>query len=289
MDLTANRRDLLLASLVAALPVGMMEAAASPLDPTHNHHQAAERARLESQSQQPAEEFRFLPTGGRHHGAGPLFHAGALVAGLYERAAHLYQRPAVHGRVGHLVVQQRAGLRPCRMRARAGRSHVRRVAGTPHYDGVIRGHGEPAIIAICGMGPVNYRLVDPVEAGLAARLALQRLAGDDVGLERLGPPCWVSARRAFTTSPIDTRPRSSPRCKHRHVAEAAAGHHAHDLVDRIVGRAAHDIARHDLAHLHVEGRHAVLRHGAHEIAFGGDARDLPRCRAGPARSRCGGC
>jgi hypothetical protein len=46
------------------------------------------------------------------------------------------------------------------MRVCAGGSHARRVAGTPHYDGVIRSHPEPAIIAICGMAPVNYKLVD---------------------------------------------------------------------------------------------------------------------------------
>jgi len=45
-------------------------------------------------------------------------------------------------------------------------SHVRRVAGTPHYDGVIRGRNEPAIIAICGVGPVNYALVDPSKPGV---------------------------------------------------------------------------------------------------------------------------
>ena len=44
-------------------------------------------------------------------------------------------------------------------------SFVRRVAGTPHYDGVIRNHAEPAIIAICGMGPVGYKLVDPSKPG----------------------------------------------------------------------------------------------------------------------------
>ena len=44
-------------------------------------------------------------------------------------------------------------------------SFVRRVAGTPHYDGVIRDHHEPAVIAICGMGPVNYKLVDPSQPG----------------------------------------------------------------------------------------------------------------------------
>ena len=47
-------------------------------------------------------------------------------------------------------------------------SFVRRVAGTPHYDGVIRSHNEPAIIAICGIGRVNYKLVDPSKPGWRA-------------------------------------------------------------------------------------------------------------------------
>ena len=40
-------------------------------------------------------------------------------------------------------------------------SFVHRVAGTPHYDGVIRSQNEPAVIAICGIGPVNFALADP--------------------------------------------------------------------------------------------------------------------------------
>ncbi len=45
-------------------------------------------------------------------------------------------------------------------------SYVHRVARTPHYDGVIRGHPEPAVIAICGMGPVAYLLSDPSQPGV---------------------------------------------------------------------------------------------------------------------------
>jgi hypothetical protein len=45
-------------------------------------------------------------------------------------------------------------------------SFVHRVAGTPHYDGVIKGHPEPAIIAICGNGPVNFALNDPSQPGV---------------------------------------------------------------------------------------------------------------------------
>ena len=38
---------------------------------------------------------------------------------------------------------------------------VRRVAGTPHYDGVKRDAQQPAVIALFGMAPVELKLVDP--------------------------------------------------------------------------------------------------------------------------------
>ena len=40
-------------------------------------------------------------------------------------------------------------------------SFVRRVARTPHYDGVRADGSEPAVIAICGMGPITIHPVDP--------------------------------------------------------------------------------------------------------------------------------
>ena len=40
-------------------------------------------------------------------------------------------------------------------------SFVHRVAGTPHYDGVVRSQNEPAVIASAGIGPVYFALVDP--------------------------------------------------------------------------------------------------------------------------------
>jgi hypothetical protein len=40
-------------------------------------------------------------------------------------------------------------------------SFVRRVARTPHYDGVKKGEPEPAVIAIFGQGPIDLKLVDP--------------------------------------------------------------------------------------------------------------------------------
>ena len=40
-------------------------------------------------------------------------------------------------------------------------SFVRRVARTPHYDGVMKDAKEPAVIAIFGTAPVDLKLVDP--------------------------------------------------------------------------------------------------------------------------------
>ena len=60
-----------------------------------------------------------------------------------------------------MVVQQWRRLRSCGVRPGSTGSYVRRVALTPHYDGVIRGHNEPAVIAICGIGPINFKLSDP--------------------------------------------------------------------------------------------------------------------------------
>lgn len=44
-------------------------------------------------------------------------------------------------------------------------SYIRRVARTPHYDGVIAAGTEPAVIAIAGIAPVDVKLVDPRQPG----------------------------------------------------------------------------------------------------------------------------
>ena len=42
---------------------------------------------------------------------------------------------------------------------------VRRVARTPHYDGVKRDASEPAVIGLFGIAPVQFELVDPSKPG----------------------------------------------------------------------------------------------------------------------------
>jgi hypothetical protein len=41
--------------------------------------------------------------------------------------------------------------------------YVKRTARTPHYDGVVPGQSDPAVIAIFGLGPVDLQLVDPTK------------------------------------------------------------------------------------------------------------------------------
>ena len=49
--------------------------------------------------------------------------------------------------------------------ARAG-SYVKRVAGTPHYDGARPYASEPAVIAVTGIGPVDQTWIDPSQPWL---------------------------------------------------------------------------------------------------------------------------
>jgi hypothetical protein len=44
-------------------------------------------------------------------------------------------------------------------------SFVWRVAKTPHFDGVKKDGKEPAVIAICGMGPITFHNTEPNTPG----------------------------------------------------------------------------------------------------------------------------
>jgi hypothetical protein len=52
------------------------------------------------------------------------------------------------------------------MSKRVAGGFVRRVAGTPHYDGALAGAAEPAVIAVTGTGPVRQTWVDPAQPPL---------------------------------------------------------------------------------------------------------------------------
>ncbi len=164
---TALRRDVMLAALAAALPVGFADStAASPLNP---------------------EQTIIRPPGALQWRANPAFPEPCVdnclltgdptKAGLYYTlvrwwpgfmsAPHRYTSDRFSVVVsGTCWCNSGADFDPAACVPVAAGSFVRRVAGTPHYDGVVRGHPVPAIIAICGIGPVNYAAVDPSQPGV---------------------------------------------------------------------------------------------------------------------------
>jgi hypothetical protein len=155
------RRDVMLAALVSSLPVGFLEsAAASPLNP---------------------EQTMITPPGKLHWKATPAYGEPSRdlcnlagdpdQPGLYYilmrwwpgfmSAPHHYTTDRLCVVVsGTWWCNSGPDFDPAACVPVTPGSFVRRVAGTPHYDGVIRGAHEPAVIAICGMGPVNYAIVD---------------------------------------------------------------------------------------------------------------------------------
>ena len=164
-----DRRDLLLAPLLAALPMAFARvAAASPLNPGQTIIK-------------PPADLTWIPNKGypeRSVDMAPLF-GDTTKEGLYYTLIRFWPgyMSAPHTYTTDRLCVVVSGTWWCNsgpdfdpaacVPVQAG-SFVHRIATTPHYDGVIRGHGEPAIIAICGMGPVNYKLVDPSKPGWRA-------------------------------------------------------------------------------------------------------------------------
>jgi hypothetical protein len=87
-----------------------------------------------------------------------LSRADEVVPGLHERPAHLRDRSPLARSVRHLVGQQRPRFRSGPHGAGYRRGFVRRVARTPHYDGVKKDGKEPAVIGRFGIAPVRFEL-----------------------------------------------------------------------------------------------------------------------------------
>jgi hypothetical protein len=165
--LEAGRRAVLLAPLLAMMAEATATKA-SPINPAQTIIQ-------------PPDKFVWIPNKGYpHHSVDmcPLF-GDTTQAGLYYTlvrwwpgymsAPHTYTTDRLCVVVsGTWWCNSGPDFDPAACVPVTAGSFVRRIATTPHYDGVIKGHPEPAIIAICGMGPVNYAAVDPSKPGWRA-------------------------------------------------------------------------------------------------------------------------
>ncbi|WP_246731521.1 cupin domain-containing protein [Methylocapsa sp. S129] len=161
MEHPASRRDLLLTSLLAALPLGLSGAAASPLDPAQTIIKLPADLQWKSNPANPARSVDMCPLVGDPEASGLYYTLVRWWPG-YMSAPHSYTSDRLCVIVsGIWWCNSGADFDPAACVPVPAGSFVRRVAGTPHYDGVIRSHNEPAVIAICGIGPVNYKIIDP--------------------------------------------------------------------------------------------------------------------------------
>jgi hypothetical protein len=157
----ATRRDLLLTSLLAALPFRPTGAAASPLNPAQTIIKLPSALQWETQPSFPQGSADICRLTGDSTAPG-LYYVLIRWHPGYMSAPHTYTSDRFCVVVsGSWWVNSGADFDPASCVPAPAGSFVHRVAGTPHYDGVIRGQNEPAVIAICGIGPVNFALADP--------------------------------------------------------------------------------------------------------------------------------
>jgi hypothetical protein len=156
-----SRRDLLLTSLIVALPLGAAGAAASPLNPEQTIIKPPDALAWRGQPNFPPNSVDSCTLNGDTNAPG-LYYALLRWHPGYMSAPHFYSTDRYCMVLsGTWWCNSGADFDPAACVPVSAGSYVHRVALTPHYDGVIRGHEEPAVIAICGVGPVNFALSDP--------------------------------------------------------------------------------------------------------------------------------
>ena len=159
--LSPGRRRLLLAPLLAALPLGLSARQAEAINPA------------ETQVTLPDQIKWTAWTAGPPHSAematlfGGLDEPGEYVVLMkwypgYMSAPHSYRTDRLCLVLsGTWWVNSGDDFDPDATVPVPAGGFVRRVAHTPHYDGVRKGAKEPAVIGIFGMAPVDLKLVDP--------------------------------------------------------------------------------------------------------------------------------
>ena len=165
-DLPTPRRDLLLAPLLAALlPALAGEARAGEPDPAQTMVTPPDRIAWEARPNAPRNSVASARLFGALTEPGIYYELIKWYPG-YMSAPHTYVTDRLCVVVsGTWWVNSGADFDPARCRPVGAGSFVRRVAHTPHYDGVVAGGREPAVIAICGIGPAGMRYVDPRRPG----------------------------------------------------------------------------------------------------------------------------
>jgi hypothetical protein len=161
-DIGATRRALILAPLLAALPAALLADPAHAVDPTETQITLPDQMQWKPWSAGgTAGAMESAAVFGAIDKPGPYailvrWHPG------YMSAPHTYVTDRLCFVIsGTWWVNSGEAFEPENTVPVPSGGFVRRVAHTPHYDGVRRGGKEPAVIGIFGQAPIELKLVDP--------------------------------------------------------------------------------------------------------------------------------
>jgi hypothetical protein len=162
-DVVATRRTLMLAALAAGLPLAASTrpAKASKLDPAETVITFSDAIKFVPWSGAPPHSGEVATLYGGLDKPGPYLVLMKWYPG-YMSAPHSYATDRLSLVLsGTWWVNSGADFDPNQTVPVPAGGFVRRVAHTPHYDGVKRDAKEPAVIALFGIAPVELTLVDP--------------------------------------------------------------------------------------------------------------------------------
>ena len=159
----STRRGMLVAPFLAALPLALSAATAraGQIDPTETAVTLVDAIKWSAWSGGPPRSGEVATLYGDLDRPGPYLVLMKWNPG-YMSAPHSYATDRLSLVLsGTWWVNSGADFDPGNAVAVSAGGFVRRVAHTPHYDGVKREAKEPAVIALFGIAPVKLQLVDP--------------------------------------------------------------------------------------------------------------------------------
>jgi hypothetical protein len=168
-DFAATRRGLLLAPLLAALPAALIADPAHAIDPNETQVMLPDQYQWKpGLPDEPAQSVETVPVFGATDKPGLYvvlikWHPGFM------SAPHTYVTDRLCFVIsGTWWVNSGENFEPENTVPVPAGGFVRRVAHTPHYDGVRKGGKEPAVIGIFGQAPIEFKLVDPTKPRVRA-------------------------------------------------------------------------------------------------------------------------
>ena len=168
-DFASTRRRLLLAPLLAALPAALIADPANAIDPNETQVMLPDQYQWKpGLPGAPAQSVETVPVFGATDKPGLYvvlikWHPGFM------SAPHTYVTDRLCFVIsGTWWVNSGKNFEPENTVPVPAGGFVRRVAHTPHYDGVRKGGNEPAVIGIFGQAPIEFKLVDPTKPRVRA-------------------------------------------------------------------------------------------------------------------------